>query len=464
MATQKEVAILIKATDRATKTLRQLDKVGTQAFKRMSIAAAGIGAAMGVVGVAYGALIKGGIRYNAVLENYTSILTTVFKSQEKANEAMQDAITFAARTPFEIPEIAETTAMLETFGLSARKWLPALGDMAAATGKGILQAAEALIKAQVGQFRRLQEFGITKELLIPQGLEVDAQGAVKSIESVGTAIFNFTKKWEGQMDIMSEGFRAMTSNLADLWGGILGVLARPAFEQVKVELRSMLDWANRLKNEGRLEEIIGGWAEAGRQAIIVIEELVKTIGPDLLAAISSSGDAVNEFIMALDIDRIKEVVGQVLEFTKAIVSAIVKVTAFAVANWKLIAAFAGFVILTKVALWLTTVARGILIIIGHIPKLIAGIKALTVAIGVGGGVALVGVLGLLAAAYWAAERRAKALREEQELLRDATAVKLEDFIEGDPEAKRIEQELRATLAKSNERRSFYELRVLRLRS
>ena len=146
---RRGVEIYIRAQDKASKAFDRISTSSTKALSKLRMPILAVSAATAGAAAAYGLAIKKGVEYNAELENYHNVLTAVFKSQQKANQSMQWAIKLAAKTPFQIPEIVQATARLETYGIKAKEVLLPLGDMAAATGKSIMQAVEALADAQI---------------------------------------------------------------------------------------------------------------------------------------------------------------------------------------------------------------------------------------------------------------------------------------------------------------------------
>lgn len=77
---------------------------------------------------------------NAGMESYRNTLATVLKSWEKADQTLAWVENFAAKTPFEIPELVEATTRLETYGITASDTLGSIGDMASVMGKPLMQA------------------------------------------------------------------------------------------------------------------------------------------------------------------------------------------------------------------------------------------------------------------------------------------------------------------------------------
>jgi hypothetical protein len=98
-------------------------------------------------------------------------LTTVYKDEEKAAKVLDWAKRKAVETPFNVQEVVDATSRLEIYGLTAYKWFPLVGDLAAAMGQDVVSATEAVADAVLGgRMTRLQEsFGINENMLIQYG-------------------------------------------------------------------------------------------------------------------------------------------------------------------------------------------------------------------------------------------------------------------------------------------------------
>jgi phage-related protein len=132
-------------------------------LKRMLTIAAGLG-------IGGGLLAKSFLGAGMELEGYQAKLEVAMKSTEAAAEMMSWAQSFAATTPFEMSSVVDAATRLELYGLSAKKWLPLVGDMAGAMGRDVTQAVEAIADAvSGGGLERLKEFGVTSGSLKAAG-------------------------------------------------------------------------------------------------------------------------------------------------------------------------------------------------------------------------------------------------------------------------------------------------------
>lgn len=198
---------------------------------------------------------------NAEMEQYRQTLNIVLKDTQKAGEILDWATKFAAQTPFELPEIVEATTRLQAYGIEAQKVLGDIGDMAAALGKPLMQAVEAIADAQTGELERLKEFGITKQMLIDKALElgkgeiVNAQGQITNLQALNdTLIAIIQERYNGAMKAQSTTLNGMISNLKDWLGSAGRILGENIFENVKTQLDDLLVSVEELSDTGQLEE------------------------------------------------------------------------------------------------------------------------------------------------------------------------------------------------------------------
>ena len=200
------------------------------AFKNKSVSAIGevmkktVKWGLVTTGAVAGLAAKTGFSEAMDLEGYRLQLETATKDTQKASEIMQYAIDLANKTPFEGGALVEGAAKFEAMGMSAEKWLPLAGDMAAATNKDFDSATEALIDAQNGELERLKEFGITKAKIVEQGGKMFA--GVQIVNNQGQ-ITNQKKFNEALVALMQDRFKGgmekQASTMKGLWSTVTGV-------------------------------------------------------------------------------------------------------------------------------------------------------------------------------------------------------------------------------------------------
>lgn len=260
MASTKKVNILLSLKDKFSKPLAGTTKEIEKARKEMKLGqnqinkwgrsinnaftgavknAAKFTAAMGAAGAAMG------FKEAFDLETYKAQLETATGSTEKAAELMKNAIAMANKTPFEGGALVEATAMLEAMGMDSKKWLTYAGNMAGATGKDIMQATEAIIDAQSGEWERMKEFGI------------------KDVKDMDTLVKVMDKRFAGGMEKLAGTTKGIWSTVTGVTKNslakIIGIMddgsvrQGSALDKVKTKLSELADKMTQWQNDGTIE-------------------------------------------------------------------------------------------------------------------------------------------------------------------------------------------------------------------
>lgn len=239
VGTKKEVEKLTKQMKMGQNQINKWGRSINNAFTGAVKNAAKFTAAMGAAGAAMG------FKEAFDLETYKAQLETATGSTEKAAELMKNAIAMANKTPFEGGELVEATAMLEAMGMDSKKWLTYAGNMAGATGKDIMQATEAIIDAQAGEWERMKEFGI------------------KGVDNMDDLVQIMNQRFAG-------GMEKLAGTTSGIWSTVTGVtknsLAKivgimddgsvrqgSALDKVKTKLSELADKMTKWQNDGTIE-------------------------------------------------------------------------------------------------------------------------------------------------------------------------------------------------------------------
>jgi len=267
MSTQK-MSIVIRAIDQMTAPMKRMQKSTgtlTKSLSNLKRVTASV-AKIGVAGLGLGGLaLRNFTQTAAQFEQFSAILKTVEGSSAKAQKSLDWVSNFATSTPFKLDQVMGSFVKLRSFGLDPMNGLlRTLGDTAAAMGKPIDQAVEAIADAVTGEYERLKEFGIkamTKgnqtafEYTDKNGKQrrkiVDKNNRAM-IQSTLEAIWN--EKYAGAMKEQSKTWEGMVSNLADQWTRFkLLVMKSGVFDFIKTKLSGFLDLINKMANNGQLE-------------------------------------------------------------------------------------------------------------------------------------------------------------------------------------------------------------------
>jgi phage-related protein len=199
---------------------------------------------------------------NADMEQYQNTLTVVMKSQEEATKTLAWANKFAAKTPFEIPQVVAATTRMSAYGISAQKTLGIVGDMASVMGKDLMQAVEAVADAQTGELERLKEFGITKKMIQDQAKllganPIDSKGSITDVKAFNAVLFSLMEdRFKGGMEMQSKSWKGMVSNAKDFMASMGRNLGKPLFDRSKKQLEGFLNTLNRLQSDGSIDRFV----------------------------------------------------------------------------------------------------------------------------------------------------------------------------------------------------------------
>lgn len=307
MNLQHSLAIVVKAVDQMSGPFRKMNgEIGrfTKPWREAQAQIAGafsgfakdaglgaMGAALGGVGARFkgvadearklgglAALGGGGLLYGfktqfvdtaAQFEKFRTILTTLEGSSGKAEKSMDWISEFAAKTPYELDQVMSGFIKMRSYGIDPMDGsLRSVGDAAAAMGKPLDQAVEALADARSAQFERLRE-------LIGGSFEtkgdkmvytfVDKEGATRTfaamkndaagLQKMVLKVFE-AKGYTGAMDNLSKTWDGMISNLGDQWTRFANlVMGAGAFDFLKEQLGGFLDTIDRMAASGELQAL-----------------------------------------------------------------------------------------------------------------------------------------------------------------------------------------------------------------
>jgi len=232
--------------------------------------------------------LKSSISIAGEFERFGSILETIEGSAEKARKSLDWVKEFAQTTPYELAEVTDAFVKMKSYGLNPLgDGLRTLGDTAAAMGKPLIQAVEAMADAVTGENERLKEFGI-KASKIGDRIKytwTDASGKAKKIiiknnkeiiESTLKAIFN--SKYAGAMDRMSRTWQGLTSNLSDAWTNFKQslIIKSGIFDSAKKAVSSLNSYFSKLlKNKNVMKSLADAVSSFGKVTIDVFKAVAK---------------------------------------------------------------------------------------------------------------------------------------------------------------------------------------------
>lgn len=257
-------------------------KAGVQTAMKIGAAVAAAGAAVG------GYVLKTGIGYNQQMDDYTANMQTLLGGVDKAEAKIKELSDMAAKTPFELPTLADATQTLLAFGVKAEDStgiLKSLGDISlgnaskletltrsygkmSSTGKVTLENVQMMIDAGFNPLNLIAERNhMTMESLY----EALSDGkvpfdeltwAIKKATSEGGQFYN-------GMETASKTLTGRLSTLKENWRAFLALLTKPAYETLRdTVLPSAIDMVDKLTasfNESGLQGVLNTFsAEVGK--------------------------------------------------------------------------------------------------------------------------------------------------------------------------------------------------------
>ncbi|MDB6024004.1 MAG: hypothetical protein JWM68_227 [Verrucomicrobiales bacterium] len=225
-----------------------------------------LGATASVYGVAE--LIKGGLKFNAVIEQQTIAFKTLLGTMGAAQTRVKELSKFAAQTPFELPEVIAANRLLQTLtggALATEEGMRLVGDAAAAVGRDFQETAMWTGRLYAGlqsgtpigeATMRLLEMG-----LISGETKVKLERLAQSGTSVGHGMEIMRETFKGTSGAMldqSKTFNGLMSTLKDGFAIMMGESVKPFFDQLKVMLDGMAnaDWEGIGKKVGAFFGVI----------------------------------------------------------------------------------------------------------------------------------------------------------------------------------------------------------------
>ncbi len=237
------------------------------------------------VGAVGGAVIGMGVKFNAQMEQYKAGLTTLLGDTQKANDMLADLKSFAAKTPFELGDLAAATNVLLSFGESSELVmddLKMLGDISLGNKEkfqglalvfGQVQSQGKLMGQDLLQminngFNPLQIISEKTGESISSLKDKMSKGQI-SFEMIADAMKTATSeggKFYNAMETQSKTFTGQVSTLKDninaLFGEMTTDISEALSEDVLPWLIDQVEELNQAWENGELQEHIKGAAVA----------------------------------------------------------------------------------------------------------------------------------------------------------------------------------------------------------
>jgi tape measure domain-containing protein len=275
-------------------------------------------AGMSTVQSIFGAIKGAVIDFNASLEQSRIAFTTMLGSASQADSFLRDLANFAAKTPFEFPDVVQGARRLMAMGFSAeqvRPLLESVGNAASALGLGregidritlALGQMNAKTKISGEEMRQLTEAGVPAWRILAEAMGVTTQEAMKAAEQgrVTSDVFieAFQKwvgsNWGGMMEKQSHTFLGAMSTIKDSLTMVASTALKPVFDGIS----GLADKFAQFVSSDEFKK----WAEdvAGK-----VQNLMSAVG-DLAGKVIEFGEQAYGALTSKGIPGLFELIGQ----------------------------------------------------------------------------------------------------------------------------------------------------------
>lgn len=288
-----------------------ISKLGGIAKKGAGVAVAAVGA----VTAALGAGVVAGVKYNASIESYQTSFEVMTGSAEKASEVIDKLKKVGAETPFELPDLADTTQLLMNYGFSADEAMDKmmmLGDISQgsadkmsriATAYGQMSSAGKVSLEDVKQmieagFNPLQEISESTGESMASLYDRISKGTI-SVDEITASMQRATSeggKYFQSMEKQSQTFSGLISTLKDNAQQLLGEIVKPISDGLTESLLPAAISAIEQLTQGFEENGVSGMIQAAGN---IVNGLFTGIMENAPLLISTGMELLNQFLLGI---------------------------------------------------------------------------------------------------------------------------------------------------------------------
>lgn len=288
-----------------------ISKLGGIAKKGAGVAVAAVGA----VTAALGAGVVAGVKYNASIESYQTSFEVMTGSAEKAAEVIDKLKKVGAETPFELPELADTTQLLMNYGFSADEAMDSmmmLGDISQgsaekmsriATAYGQMSSAGKVSLEDVKQmieagFNPLQEISESTGESMASLYDRISKGTI-SVDEITASMQRATSeggKYFQSMEKQSQTFSGLISTLKDNAQQLLGEVVKPISDGLTESLLPAAISAIEQLTQGFEENGVSGMIQAAGN---IVNGLFTGMMENAPLLISTGMELLNQFLLGI---------------------------------------------------------------------------------------------------------------------------------------------------------------------
>lgn len=327
---QKAIKDADESTEQFQKNTSSLGSRLAGGLRTGLTAAAG---AIAGVSAAMGAGVAAGVKYNATIENYQTSFEVMTGSAEKAAEVVDRLKEIGASTPFELPDLADTTQLLMNYGFTADEAIEKmrmLGDISQGSADKMSRIAMAYGqmssagKVQLEDIKQMIEAGFNplQEISESTGESMESlydriSKGTLSVDEITASMERATSeggKYYQSMQKQSQTFSGMISTLKDNAQQLLGDVVQPISDSmVSTLLPAAIDaidqMAKAFETEGTdglikagsqiLVDLLTGMAQKLPDVIEIAVQIIESIVDGLNNNMSQIITAAGQILLAL---------------------------------------------------------------------------------------------------------------------------------------------------------------------
>ena len=288
-----------------------ISKLGGIAKKGAGVAVAAVSS----VTAALGAGVVAGVKYNASIESYQTSFEVMTGSAEKAAEVIDKLKKVGAETPFELPDLADTTQLLMNYGFSADEAMDKmmmLGDISQgsadkisriATAYGQMSSAGKVYLEDVKQmieagFNPLQEISESTGESMASLYDRISKGTI-SVDEITASMQRATSeggKYFQSMEKQSQTFSGLISTLKDNAQQLLGEVVKPISDGLTESLLPAAISAIEQLTQGFEENGVSGMIQAAGN---IVNGLITGIMENAPFLISTGMELLSQFWLGI---------------------------------------------------------------------------------------------------------------------------------------------------------------------
>lgn len=288
-----------------------ISKLGGIAKKGAGVAVAAVGAVTAALGVG----VVAGVKYNASIESYQTSFEVMTGSAEKAAEVIDKLKKVGAETPFELPDLADTTQLLMNYGFSADEAMDKmmmLGDISQgsaekmsriATAYGQMSSAGKVSLEDVKQmieagFNPLQEISESTGESMASLYDRISKGTI-SVDEITASMQRATSeggKYFQSMEKQSQTFSGLISTLKDNAQQLLGEVVKPISDGLTELLLPAAISAIEQLTQGFEENGVAGMIQAAGN---IVNGLFTGMTENAPMLISTGMELLNQFLLGI---------------------------------------------------------------------------------------------------------------------------------------------------------------------